>query len=77
MFTAGSKLSREETVNSPAHTKVKKEVARHNLTDASSGSLGSSLLKSILMSGRVNGSLFGCFKERGARLAALLRVAST
>ena len=70
MWIPGLKLSREGMVNSPPCAKVKKETARHDLTDASRGSLASSLLKSISMSDMVKGSLLGRFEEGGAKFIA-------
>ena len=68
------KLLREEMVNLSVHVRVKMEQVRQALMDASSGSLGSSLLS---MRDSVNGSHLGCFEAGGARLVALSSVALT
>ena len=50
-------------VNLPACTSVKKEEERQAFTVVSSALLGSRLVKSISMRGKVNGSLLGRFEE--------------
>ena len=77
MWIAGSKLSREEMVNLLACTRVKKELDRQVLTGALRGSLRLSLVNSILVRAKVNGSFLGHFKEGGARIVAPLGTAFT
>ena len=55
-------------MNLLAHANVKKAAARQALTEASRGSMGSSLSNS--MSESVKGSCLGHLEDGGARLAA-------
>ena len=77
MFTVRLKLLKEEMVNSPLCTGMKKEMVRQALTDASSRFLGSSLLNNVSTRARVKGSHLGHLEDSGARLEAPLRAAFT
>ena len=64
-MNSGSKLSREGMENLPANTRVKKEQVRQALTEALSGTLGSSLPKSALTRNSMKGSCLGCLEAVG------------